>query len=788
MVARHLCSELIIMRLKTLFIPLLFVLFTISASAQEKYTLSGTISDALSGETLIGAVVAVAEQPTKGAASNEYGFYSITLPKGQYTLIIKYTGYQTQQKAVTLNANQRINIELTDEGSVLEAVVITGEAENENVVDAKMGTEKVDMKEINKLPVLFGERDILKSIQLLPGVKSAGEGNSGFFVRGGQADQNLILLDEAPVYNASHLLGFFSTFNSDAIKDATLYKGSAPANFGGRASSVLDIRMNEGNNKDYRIGGGIGLISSRLLVEGPIVKDKGSFIVTGRRTYADVFLKASNDETLRESQLYFYDLNLKANYQLNDKNRVFLSAYSGRDVLGVADAFGLDWGNTTVTARWNHISSDKLFSNTSLIFSDYNYKIGISSSALDIDILSRIQDYNIKQEWQYFPGGNSKFKFGLNGIYHTITPGEITASEGSGVNDSADLSKQNAFESAIYGNGETKIGTRWNLNYGIRLSTFSPLGGNHYTFDDNGNVLDTTTYADNEIVKTYAIPEPRFTASYLLNESTSLKAGYARNAQYLHLITNATAASPTDLWIPTSKNVKPQIADQVSFGYFKNLRNNMFEISAEVYYKDMQNQIDYRNGATTQGNELIEGELLYGDGRAYGLELLVKKKKGKFTGWIGYTLSRTERQIEGINENDWYPSRQDRTHEISVVAVYDVNERWSLSSAWIYYTGNAVTFPSGKYQVDGETYLVYTERNGYRMPAYHRLDFSATLYNKKREKFESNWNFSIYNAYGRENAFTITFRDNDDDPSRTSAYQTTLFRWVPSITYNFLFK
>ena len=788
MVVRHLCSELIFMRLKLLFIPLLFVLFTISASAQDKFTISGTVSDSLSGETLIGAVVAVSELPGKGAVSNEYGFYSMTLPKGNYTLIVKFLGFQTIQRKVELSENRRLNIALADESSILKAVEITAEAENQNVTDAKMGTERVDMKEINKLPVLFGERDLLKSIQLLPGVKSAGEGNSGFFVRGGQADQNLILLDEAPVYNASHLLGFFSTFNSDAIKDATLYKGSAPAQFGGRASSVLDIRMNEGNNKDYRIGGGIGLISSRLLVEGPIVKDKGSFLITGRRTYADVFLKASPNETLKQSKLYFYDINFKANYQLNERNRVFLSAYSGKDVLGVADAFGLDWGNTTVTARWNHIVNERWFSNTSLIFSDYNYNIGISSSALDIDILSRIQDYNVKQEWQFFPGTNSNFRFGVNGIYHAITPGEITASETSGVDDSADLTKRYAFESAVYANGESKIGTNWNLSYGVRLSTFSPLGGDHYKFDRAGNVLDTTSYSDNEIVKTYIIPEPRFTASYVMNESTSLKAGYARNAQYLHLISNATSASPTDLWIPTSKNVKPQIADQVSFGVFKNIKNNTFEFSAEVYYKDMQNQIDYRDGASTQGNELIEGELLYGDGRAYGIELLIKKKKGKFSGWVGYTLSRTERQIDGINNNDWYASRQDRTHEISVVGVYDINDRWSLSSSWVYYTGNAVTFPSGKYEVDGETYLVYTERNGYRMPAYHRLDFSATLYNKKKEKFESNWNFSIYNAYGRENAFSINFRDNDDDPSRTAAYQTTLFRWVPSITYNFLFK
>lgn len=767
---------------------LMLTLLSNAICAQERYTISGTISDTANGETLIGALVAIMELPGKGAVSNEYGFYSITLNAGKYTLLYQYTGFTTQKVSVDLQSNRKIDISLAAEATMLKAVEISAESTNSNVTDAKMGVEKLDIKEINKLPVLFGERDILKSIQLLPGVKSAGEGNAGFFVRGGQADHNLILLDEAPVYNASHLLGFFSTFNSDAIKDATLYKGSAPANFGGRASSVLDIRMNEGNNKGYQVGGGIGLISSRLLIEGPIVKDKGSFIVTGRRTYADVFLKASKDETIQKSKLYFYDLNLKANYILNDKNRLFLSAYSGRDVLGVADAFSLDWGNTTVTARWNHIANSKWFSNTSLIFSDYNYTIGISSSALDIDILSRIQDYNIKHEWQFFPNASTNFRFGANAIYHTMTPGEITASENSGVDDSADLEQRYSIESAVYANGESKIGTQWKINYGMRLSIFSPLGGDHYTFDAKGNAVDTTSYSKNEWVQTYVVPEPRLTASYLINESTSIKGGYARNAQFLHLISNATSASPTDLWIPSSKNVKPQIADQVSLGLFKNFKNNAYEFSTELYYKDMQNQIDYRNGASTQGNELIEGELLYGDGRAYGIELLLKKKKGKFSGWLGYTLSRTERQIDGINNSDWYPSRQDRTHEISAVAVYDYSEKLSFSAAWIYYTGNAVTFPSGKYQVDGETYLVYTERNGYRMPDYHRLDLSVTWYRKKTTKYESNWNFSLYNAYGRENAFTISFRENDNDPSRTSAYQTTLFRWIPSVTYNFLFK
>jgi len=776
--------------MKNFGILILLVFFAnTKAFAQTKFTVSGSIKDANSGETLLGAPVGVQELPGTGVISNEYGFYSLTLPSGKYTLVFKYAGYTTQLIPVDLTANSTINVNLVDEASTLKAVEITAEKENNNITQSQMGVEKLDMKEVNKLPVLFGEKDILKSIQLLPGVKSAGEGNSGYFVRGGSADQNLILLDEALVYNASHLLGFFSTFKSDAIKDATLYKGSMPAQYGGRLSSALDIKMNDGNAKSYKIGGGIGLISSRLSVEGPIVKDKGSFLVTGRRTYADVFLAASKDETIKSSTLYFYDFNLKANYQLNEKNRIFLSGYSGRDVLGVADAFGLDWGNTTATLRWNHILNDRWFSNTSAIFSNYSYNIGFNTSTIDLDIISKIRDYNIKQEWQFFQSPNHSFRFGLNAIHHTITPGDIEASDSSGIDDSGDLQRKYALETAAYFSGDSKLNSKININYGFRLSSFSSLGdGNFYNYNAKGEVTDTIVASQNEFVKTYFVPEPRISGSYVLDESKSIKAGYSRTAQYLHLISNSTSGSPTDLWIPSSQNVKPQIGDQYSLGYFQNIKNNAFQLSAEVYYKDMQNQIDYKDGANTQANELLEGELLYGKGRAYGIEFLVKKSKGQFTGWAGYTLSRTEKQIDGINKGEWYAAKQDRTHEVTLVGVYDYSERLSFSAAWIYYTGNAVTFPSGKYNVDGINYLQYTERNGYRMPAYHRLDLSVTLYNKKKEKFESSWNFSLYNAYGRENAFTISFRDDDDDPTRTAAYQTTLFKWIPSVTYNFLFK
>jgi hypothetical protein len=763
---------------------------SILTRAQEKFTVSGVVKDAASGETMLGAPIAVTEIPGTGVLTNDYGFYSLTLPKGSYTLVVRYPGYQVISLKVVLDKNQVLNVNLESALSELKEIEITATKENDNVTKSQMGMEKLDIQEVNKLPVLFGEKDILKSIQLMPGVKSAGEGNSGYFVRGGTADQNLILLDEALVYNASHLLGFFSTFNSDAIKDAVLYKGTMPAQYGGRISSVLDIKMNDGNAQQWKVGGGLGLISSRLNVEGPIKKNKGSILLTGRRTYADVFLKASNNEDLNSSQLYFYDLNLKANYQVNDKNRLFLSAYDGRDKLGIAETFGLDWGNTTATLRWNHIINEKWFSNTSFIYSNYSYNIGLSTSTLDLDILSRIRDFNLKQEWQFFASPKHSFKAGFNLVHHTITPGEIDANDSSGIDDSGDFQKKYALENAAFVAGESKLSQNINISYGVRLSTFNLLGGDgeFYNYDAEGAITDTLFYNRKDIVKTYVVPEPRLSMSYVMNESTSVKAAYTRSSQFLHLISNSNASNPTDLWIPSSQNVKPQIADQVGIGVFKNIRNNQFEFSIETYYKDMQNQIDYRDGASTQANELVEGELLYGRGRAYGLEFLVKKKKGKLTGWIGYTLSRTEKQIDGINNNEWYVARQDRTHELTVVGVYDLSERVSMSASWIYYTGNAVTFPSGKYSIDGQNYLVYTERNGYRMPAYHRLDLSVTLYNKKKENFESNWNFSLYNAYGRENAYFISFRDNDDDPTRTSAYQTTLFRWVPSVTYNFLFK
>jgi hypothetical protein len=769
--------------------PFLFFL-SFGVYSQEKFTISGTISDSLKGEEIISASIRVKGQNV-GTISNEYGFYSLTLPKGTYTIVYSNSGYSPKEIAVELNQSKAVNIQLvsmTNKTLQLGEVKVSATKEDQNITNPIMGVERLDPASVAKIPVLLGEKDIIKSLQLLPGIKSAGEGNAGFYVRGGGADQNLILLDEAPVYNASHLLGFFSTFNSDAIKDAVLYKGNQPANFGGRLSSVLDIKMNEGNSKRYNVSGGIGVISSRLNVEGPIVKDKSSFLISGRRTYVDVFLKGT--EQFKDITLYFYDLNAKVNYRINQKNRVFLSGYFGRDKLGL-EQFGIVWGNATGTVRWNHLVNDKLFSNTSLIFSSYDYKIVIKSAAADFNIKSSIKDINLKQEFQYYVNTRNKVRFGLNAIQHSIIPGQLEASSASvfGLNP-VTLSTNKSLESALFVANDWTITEKLTMSYGVRLSSFSLLGNdqNTYTYNADGDVVDTTVYAKNAVIQTYPVFEPRVSFSYVYSKTASLKAAYSRNAQYIHLISNTTTTLPSDLWISSSLNIKPEIADQVSIGWFKNFKQNTYEFNVETYYKSMLNQIDYKNGANLQSNDLIEGELLYGIGRAYGVEFILKKKTGKFTGWLGYTLSRSERKISGINDGAWYAAKQDRTHDISIVGIYDLTPKVSVSALFVCYTGNAVTFPSGKYLINGQTQWLYTERNGYRMPTYHRLDLGVTWLRKDTKKFESSWNFSVYNAYGRENAYTISFGYNKENPNITEAVQTSLFRWVPSITYNFKFK
>ena len=754
-------------------------------SQETRFTISGTVQSKAKGETIIGATIRAGNT---GVASNEYGFYSLTLEKGTYALEFSAVGLQAQTITVTLDKDTRLNVLLDDAVKSLEGVTVTAQSRGRSISNPQMGVERLSTAEIKNIPVLLGERDILKTIQLLPGIKSAGDGNTGFYVRGGAGDQNLILLDEAPVYNASHFLGFFSTFNSDAIKDLVVYKGGMPAQYGGRLSSVVDIKMNDGNNQDYNVSGGLGLISAKLNVEGPLQKGKSSFLVTGRRTYADMFLQLSKDSSVRSNTLYFYDLNAKLNYQLGEKDRLYLSGYFGKDVLGVGETFGINWGNGTGTLRWNYIFSSKVFSNTSLIFSNYNYMISIRSSGDDFDILSRIRDWNLKQEYQWYASSRNTVRFGFNTIYHTITPGEVKAALTSSVNSSS-LQKRYSWENALYATNTWKASDKINVTYGIRLSAFSILGeGDFYTLDGSGKVTDTLHYGKGDFVKTYINPEPRLAASYSFNSRTSVKASYVRNVQHLHLVSNSTSSNPTDKWIANTNIIRPEISDQVAIGYYKDLFQNRFELSVEAYYKSMQHQIDYRDGADIFANsDAIESQLLFGKGRAYGIEWLLKKKAGRFTGWLSYTLSKTEKKIDGINSNLWYNARQDRTHDVAVVASYQLNAKWTVSANWVFYTGDAVTFPAGKYRIDNRTIFYYTERNGYRMPSYHRLDLGATWVLRQRKKWSSELTFSLYNAYGRENAYTINFRDNEDDPSRTEAVRYALFKYIPSVSYNFKF-
>src|SRR6056297_780914 len=772
-------------KIQIIFILTLF--FTGLAGAQPSSVLSGNITDASTGESLTGANVVASELPNTGAVSNSYGFYSLSLPEGEYQVRFQFIGYEPKIVRVDLSENKKLDIELREKTYEIGNIVVTGERADKNVTSVEMGNVQMVPKQIESIPVIFGEPDVLKTIQLTPGVKPAGEGSSGFYVRGGGIDQNLILLDEAPVYNASHLLGFFSVFNSEVLKNANLMKGSIPAEDGGRASSVLDIQMKEGNMKDFGVTGNLGLISSNVTVEGPLAKDRSSFILSGRRTYADLFLNFANDEDIKETHLYFYDLNLKTNYKINANNRIYLSAYLGRDDFGYKNEFGFDWGSKTATFRWNHNFSEKLFSNTSFIFSNYSYNITIMRD-LDVEILSSIQDLNLKQDFSYYANANNTLKFGGNIIYHSVLPGEIKVNESAGFIPPADISERKAIEWAGYFSNNQKVSEKLRLYYGVRLALFSNIGpGEFYEFNRQGELSDTINVDRTEIFKTQGGLAPRIGANYLINDRSSMKLSYGRLYQFLHLLSNSTTTTPTDLWLPSSNNVKPQIADQVSLGYFRNFSNNEFETSLEVYYKNLQNQIDYKNGAELVFNSTVEAELVFGRGWAYGAELMLKRNFGRLNGWLSYTWSKTMRQFDDINSGNPYPARQDRTHDVSIVGIYDITNKWKLSATWIYYTGNAVTFPSGRYEIDGKVIGYYTERNSYRMPDYHRLDLGLVWQRKKTDRFESAWTFSVYNAYARENAYFIQFREKEDNPGMTEAVQVSLFKAIPSVSYKFKF-
>ena len=593
--------------------------------------------------------------------------------------------------------------------------------------------------------------------------------------------------DEATVYNASHLFGFFSTFNSDAIKDVSMYKGGMPSQYGGRLSSVLDVKMNDGNNKNFTVQGGIGLIASRLKVEGPILKNKGSFMISGRRTYVDMFLKASSDTTIKGSSIYFYDLNAKLNYHFNEKNAIYLSGYFGKDVLGLKNTFGTNWGNATGTLRFNHLFSNKLFSNTSVIYSNYNYAIQSFIEDNDFKATSNITDLNIKEDLQYYANTKHTLRFGVNTTNHSLAPGNITSTKSSSINN-RDIERRYGLEAAAYINDEWKANDKLTLLYGLRLSGMFLLGpGTFKTYNAAGNITSSETKSSGDVVKSYINLEPRVSASYAVDERTSVKASYNRNTQNIHIISNSTSSNPTDLYVLSSNNIKPQIADQVSLGYFKNFNDNLYEFSIETYYKALQNQIDYKNGAQLIANDNVESQLLYGTGRAYGAEFFFKKRYGKFNGWVGYTLSKTERKFDQINNGNYFAAKYDRTHDLSLVGIYKMNNRWTFSATFVYGTGNAVTYPNGKYTVAGITTYYYSSRNSDREPANHRLDIGATLEGKEHKKYHSSWSFGIYNLYNRKNPYTINFRDNKNDPTKTEAVQTSLFGIIPSITWNFKF-
>ncbi|MEM7373696.1 MAG: TonB-dependent receptor [Bacteroidota bacterium] len=771
---------------KKLLVSSIILFLSIGTAYAQEHTISGTIKDRSNGEEAPYVTVRVKELTGVGTTSNAYGFYSITLERGSYTLLISSLGFKTLEQPISLEADTTLHLALEVYTQTLDEVIISSKNEEDNLTSIDGSKVEIDMRTLHEVPTFGGEPDIIRVAQLSPGIKTAGEGNAGFYVRGGGLDQNLVLLDEAPVYSPSHMLGVFSVFNGDALKSASIYKGGMSAEYGGRTASVMDIRMKEGNAKEYNMSGGVGLIASRLTVEGPIVEDKSSFIISGRRSYADLFFGLSSDSTINNSTLYFYDLNLKANYSLGEKDKMYVSGYFGRDAFAFVDNFGMNWGNATGTLRWNHIVNEKLFSNTSLIYNSYFYDFRFEERGLNL--LSTINDINIKQDFSYYLNNRNTLSFGLNAIHHTMEPGSILVDDDSGLtDDQAELA--NGIESAVYAQNEFKISEQFQLSFGLRFSMFHRLGsGTSYEFDSSGNILSSTFHDEGDLMQFYNGLEPRLSATYRIDNSSSLKLLYNRNNQYLHLISNSTSLLPSDIWILSSNNVKPQIADQLSIGYHKNLNDNMFQASTEVYYKYMQNAIDYRDGADIFVNEALEGELVYGTGQAYGLEFLFKKTKGQLTGWLGYTLAKTTRQFDEINDGLPFSARQDRTHDLSVVLNYKFNPKWTVSANFVYYTGDAVTFPTGKYTYDGITVPLYSGRNAERMPDYHRLDLGLTWYNKSTDKFESNWNFSLYNAYGRENAYSITVGESETIPGQFEATQLSLFRWIPSITYNFKFK
>ena len=780
---------------------LIFVFF--SAFSQEKYTLSGTISDANSNETLIGVNIYIPEIKA-ATTTNEYGFYSITVPKGTYKVQISYLSFQTVEQNVTLDKNTKINFPLSSNEEQLQEVVITDSRTATNTRKAEMSVNKLSISAIKKMPVVMGEVDVLKSILLLPGVTNAGEGASGFNVRGGGADQNLILLDEAMIYNSSHVFGFFSVFNPDAIKDLKLYKGGIPARFGGRSSSVLDIYQKDGNSKDFHVNGGIGLISSRLLAEGPIVKDKGSFLIGGRTSYAHLFLKLSDNDNVA----YFYDLNAKLNYKLNANNTLYLSGYFGRDVFSLSDQFENIYGNSTLNLRWNHLFSEKLFSNLSLIYSDYYY-------GLDLDIIgfkwdSGIKNYNLKYDFKNYVSDDFKLNYGLNAIYYDFNPGKIRPSDEKSGILTDQLEKKKAFEPALYVDAEHDISTSISVTYGLRYSMFYRLGETNMNIYENdqpvvfnrelqiyekAKPIGTKYYGKNKTVADYSNFEPRAAIAYKFGDNQSVKASYNRMVQYLQLISNTSSPTPLDVWTPSDNYIRPQLTDQVALGYFRNFKNEEYSLEVETFYKKTKNRLDYIDGADLIANRALEQIILTGQLRSYGLEVLLRKNEGRLSGWISYTLSKSQQKTPGrnafetgINNGEWYSSGYDKTHNLAITGSYKFTEKWSFGGNFALQSGQPVTYPDNQYQYQEITVPSFGLRNGNRLPAYHHLDLSATYVPKptKKKGWQSEWVFSIYNVYNRSNAASMAFRQNDET-GVNEAVRLSIFGIIPGVSYNFKF-
>ena len=780
-------------------------LFTLTFFAQEKHTISGTVYDKKGNETLIGATIYFPDLSV-GTTTNEYGFYSITISKGTHNISVSYLGFSDESKIIELNNKTSLDFYLSERSQALDEVVIQTDIEKINIKSTQMSVNKLTSKTIKQIPVVLGESDIIKSIILLPGVTSAGEGASGFNVRGGAADQNLILLDEAIVFNSSHVFGFFSVFNPDVIKDVKLFKGGIPSKYGGRLSSVLDIYQKEGNNKDFKLTGGIGLISSRILAEGPLKKEKSSFLIGGRSSYAHLFLPLIDND----NKAYFYDLNTKVNFRLNKKNNIFLSAYFGKDVFGINNSFINKYGNAVTNIRWNHLYSDKLFSNLSLIYSDYFYGLILDFVGFEWD--SGITNVNFKYDFNHYLKDNLKLSYGVNNIYTKFNAGEIFPNRDDSGIIPFKLTEKFANEFALYLEADHNISEKFSLKYGLRFSNFTRLGQDELNIYENDNPLiynqqlqkyepATATgsigYKKNDILKSFNNFEPRLSLSYLLNSESSIKASFNKMAQYLHLLSNTSSPTPLDIWVPSGPFIKPQLLDQYAVGYFRRIKGGDFSLETEFFYKDVKNRIDYINGANLVANNEIETVILNGKSRAYGLEFLFRKNEGKLKGWLAYTLSKSEQLTSGrninepgINNGEWYNTPYDKTHDLSVNAVYELSSKWKFNTNFLLQTGQPTNYPVGQYEFQGLNVPIYNDnqRNANRLPTYHRLDLSATLTPVKNNNrdLQAEWVFGIYNIYNRKNAASIAFSRNTET-SANEAIKTSIFGIVPSITYNFKF-